>query len=175
MTDETKYMPDELLALKRLHMRGGFGYMRAHSHTMFIGVAGGISNGAITGLNGQPPSVDIWAKLQQTGDIQRVGRNYAVTEKGAALARSFTMAEWRQMHEAYNAAVTGAIDDTKARLTAAVAVCAHAQHEGEVNDVWSGAMLCPLCNVNQLRWRRAAGNGHVHAKCEGTGCLVFMQ
>lgn len=38
----------------------------------------------------------------------------------------------------------------------------------------NGTVTCPVCK-GKLNWIHAARNGHVHGKCETTGCLAWME
>jgi len=70
-------------------------------------------------------------------------------------------------------------DDLKKRIEAFKKVIQHitTQHgkyvRGQSKDV-AGTMTCPLCG-SDLRYRRAAYNGHHHAFCTKAGCLQIMQ
>lgn len=38
-----------------------------------------------------------------------------------------------------------------------------------------GAMDCPVCKKGQLRYTRAACNGHIHARCSTEDCVRWME
>lgn len=42
-------------------------------------------------------------------------------------------------------------------------------------DGGAGAMPCPVCKTGQLHYRRAASNGHIHAKCSTADCVSWME
>lgn len=39
----------------------------------------------------------------------------------------------------------------------------------------SGNMKCPVCETGNLRYSRAAYNGHIHAQCSTKGCVAWME
>jgi len=39
----------------------------------------------------------------------------------------------------------------------------------------SGNMKCPVCETGNLRYSRAAYNGHIHATCSTEGCVSWME
>jgi hypothetical protein len=38
----------------------------------------------------------------------------------------------------------------------------------------AGSEVCPICGA-ELRWRHAAGNGHVWIRCATKGCVAMME
>jgi len=53
---------------------------------------------------------------------------------------------------------------------------AHRWHEPQVNYYSGrGSMACPVCKTGNLRYSRAAYNGHVHAACSTEGCVRWME
>lgn len=38
-----------------------------------------------------------------------------------------------------------------------------------------GTLACPICTTGTLGYRRAAYNGHVHARCSTEGCVAWME
>lgn len=38
----------------------------------------------------------------------------------------------------------------------------------------SGTAACPKCS-GRLAWNKDDSNGHIHARCEGAGCIAVMQ
>lgn len=38
----------------------------------------------------------------------------------------------------------------------------------------AGVAACPECS-GRLVWIKDASNGHIHARCEGSGCVAIMQ
>lgn len=38
-----------------------------------------------------------------------------------------------------------------------------------------GSLACPVCTTGTLGYRRAALNGHIHARCSTEGCVAWME
>ncbi len=38
-----------------------------------------------------------------------------------------------------------------------------------------GTIPCPVCTTGTLGYRRAAYNGHIHARCSTEGCVAWME
>lgn len=57
----------------------------------------------------------------------------------------------------------------------------NAQCDPEVEDgpknfvSGSGEIDCPVCEAGKLSYRRAAYNGHIHAKCSTKDCVAWME
>lgn len=39
----------------------------------------------------------------------------------------------------------------------------------------AGSLACPVCSTGTLGYRRAAFNGHIHARCSTEGCVAWME
>lgn len=39
----------------------------------------------------------------------------------------------------------------------------------------SGELACPVCKTGKLRYRVAASNGHMHARCSTQDCVSWME
>lgn len=69
--------------------------------------------------------------------------------------------------DAWRAYVEGSFGRIKGALAAVEA--AHVR-----TGRWAGTIRCPTCG-NDLRWSKARSNGHVHGRCETTGCVAWAQ
>lgn len=64
-------------------------------------------------------------------------------------------------------------DGHMAKMEAALKVIDPIRKEHKGKN-WSGVIECPNCK-GRLHVRHAGCNGHVHAKCETTGCVDWME
>lgn len=98
----------------------------------------------------------------RTGMLKRMPCNAANDKPGAACCdkRAFLTPEEVAEEEERSVRL----------MTAALQVHVAAKQSPES----AGSIPCPICNAS-VHFAKSPHNGHVHARCETDGCLVFME
>ena len=56
-------------------------------------------------------------------------------------------------------------------LLARVSIMEHTKEQVSV----SGVINCPVCNVENSLNFAISSNGHIHARCDTKGCVIWME